>query len=101
MTTTVAVDRKLALSVFQIRYWQHVINENLKKNKLAPAVHLAFGHEAIATAVERVALDGEGRAALIERGLANARRFTWEAAARETIELLREVAHEPRATHRH
>lgn len=44
-------DRPLAQQVMQVRYWQHVVNEAMKKNAFAMAVHCAFGHEAIAVAV--------------------------------------------------
>jgi TPP-dependent pyruvate/acetoin dehydrogenase alpha subunit len=41
----------LARQVLQIRKWQHIVNESLKQGKLKQAVHLAFGHEAIAVGV--------------------------------------------------
>lgn len=44
-------NRSLARQVLQIRNWQHIVNESMKKGVLKQAVHVAFGHEAIATAV--------------------------------------------------
>ena len=41
----------LARQVLQIRNWQHIVNESMKKGALKQAVHLAFGHEAMAVAV--------------------------------------------------
>ena len=40
--------------VIRIRYWQHVLNEMLKKGQFKVPVHLAFGHEAAAVAMDRV-----------------------------------------------
>jgi pyruvate dehydrogenase E1 component alpha subunit len=55
MTTTMGEkERKLALEVLRVRYWQHVINEGLKKNAFPVPVHTAFGHEAVAVAVSHV-----------------------------------------------
>jgi pyruvate dehydrogenase E1 component alpha subunit len=45
------LDLKLAFKVLQVRYWQHIVNEGLKKNLFKVPVHCAFGHEAIAVAV--------------------------------------------------
>ena len=43
-----------AHEILQLRYWQHLLNEMLKeKNKFKIPVHLAFGHEAVAVAVDR------------------------------------------------
>lgn len=44
-------DNGLARQVLQIRNWQHIVNESMKKGALKQAVHLAFGHEAAAVAV--------------------------------------------------
>jgi pyruvate dehydrogenase E1 component alpha subunit len=46
-----APDYALARQVLQIRRWQHIVNESLKKGGIKQAVHLAFGHEALAVAV--------------------------------------------------
>lgn len=43
--------RQLALHVLQNRYWQHIVNEHLKKNAFPVPVHKAIGHEAVAVAV--------------------------------------------------
>ena len=48
------LDRQLALQVLQIRYWQHILNENLKRGVFSIPVHLAFGHEAIAVAINNM-----------------------------------------------
>jgi pyruvate dehydrogenase E1 component alpha subunit len=59
----------LARQVVAIRYWQHVVNEHLKKGILRPAVHLAFGHEAIAAAVS-AAMGPDDQLALTHRNIA-------------------------------
>lgn len=46
----------------------------------------------LAEALVRVLEDGALRRALVERGLARAREFTWERAARETLRVLEEAA---------
>ncbi|MEI7435387.1 MAG: thiamine pyrophosphate-dependent enzyme [bacterium] len=43
--------KTLAVGVLQVRYWQHLVNENLKKNGFPVPVHVAFGHEAVAVAL--------------------------------------------------
>jgi glycosyltransferase involved in cell wall biosynthesis len=48
--------------------------------------------EAIATGLERLARDAELRRDLAERGLARAAGFTWERAARETLDILEKAA---------
>ena len=40
----------LALQVVQLRYWQHIMNEDLKKKVFTIPIHVAFGSEAIAVA---------------------------------------------------
>jgi pyruvate dehydrogenase E1 component alpha subunit len=42
---------KLAREVLQLRYWQHLINEDMKKKKFNIPIHVAIGNEAIAVAV--------------------------------------------------
>ena len=42
---------QLAERVVQLRYWQHLLNEELKQQPFQIPVHLAFGHEAIAVAI--------------------------------------------------
>ena len=48
--------------------------------------------DALAAAIERVWDDDELQAALRERGLERSRQFTWEATARQTLEVYRTVA---------
>jgi TPP-dependent pyruvate/acetoin dehydrogenase alpha subunit len=40
--------------VLRIRYWHHVLNEALKKRQFKVPIHLAFGHEAAAVAMNQV-----------------------------------------------
>jgi glycosyltransferase involved in cell wall biosynthesis len=55
---------------------------------VAPTDAHAFGE-----ALARLLTDGSLRRTLVERGLARARLFTWEAAARATLNVLIEAAH--------
>lgn len=48
--------------------------------------------EAIAQAMLRLSQDEALRQALIEKGYANVRRFSWEKAAQETLAVLEEAA---------
>jgi len=41
--------------VLRLRYWQHILNELLKRKSFQIPIHLAFGHEAAAVALDRVA----------------------------------------------
>jgi glycosyltransferase involved in cell wall biosynthesis len=50
--------------------------------------------EGLAAAMERVLGDEELRAELIERGFEQARKFSWEKCARETLDVLENVCHE-------
>jgi glycosyltransferase involved in cell wall biosynthesis len=50
--------------------------------------------DAIAAAMLRLATDDALRAALIERGYANVKRFSWEKCARETLDVLESVGRE-------
>ncbi|NQT93413.1 MAG: hypothetical protein HQ559_11680, partial [Lentisphaerae bacterium] len=50
---------QLARQVLQIRNWQHIVNENMKKGGLKQSVHMAFGHEAIAVAVSDMMTDDD------------------------------------------
>ncbi|HYR89073.1 MAG TPA: thiamine pyrophosphate-dependent enzyme [Terriglobia bacterium] len=47
----VSQDIKLVSEVLRLRYWQHVLNEDLKQKAFSIPIHLGFGHEAIAAAV--------------------------------------------------
>lgn len=42
---------QLATEVLRLRYWQHVVNEELKRKAFRIPIHLAIGHEAVAVAV--------------------------------------------------
>ncbi len=44
------------LDVLRLRYWQHLMNEALKKKAFTVPIHLGFGHEAIASAVSHMML---------------------------------------------
>jgi pyruvate dehydrogenase E1 component alpha subunit len=48
---------QLAERVVRLRYWQHLLNEDLKARAFNVPVHLAFGHEAIAVAVSAAMTD--------------------------------------------
>jgi len=50
--------------------------------------------EGLAAALERILGDEELRAELIERGFEQARRFSWEKCARETLNVLESICHE-------
>ena len=41
------------LDVLRVRYWHHLLNEMLKKKRFKIPIHLAFGHEAAAVAMDR------------------------------------------------
>jgi pyruvate dehydrogenase E1 component alpha subunit len=53
-TETRSTRAQLAEEVVRLRYWQHLLNEDLKTRAFSVPVHLAFGHEAIAVAVTAV-----------------------------------------------
>jgi glycosyltransferase involved in cell wall biosynthesis len=55
--------------------------------------------EGLAAALERVLGDEELRARLTQRGFEQARRFSWEKCARETLKVLENVCHELREFH--
>lgn len=42
-----------AIDVLRLRYWQHLLNEMLKRKQFKIPIHLAFGHEAAAVALDR------------------------------------------------
>lgn len=62
-------DPELALKVLQVRYWQHIVNEGLKKNLFPVPVHCAFGHEAIAVSVSEMMMPSD-RLVLSHRNIA-------------------------------
>lgn len=43
-----------AVEVLRLRYWHHLLNEMLKQKQFRIPIHLAFGHEAAAIAMDRV-----------------------------------------------
>lgn len=55
----VARDNELVLGVLRLRYWQHVMNELLKRKEFTIPIHLGFGHEAVAEAVHTMMIDGD------------------------------------------
>lgn len=44
----------LEMEMIRLRYWQHIINEDLKKKNFGIPIHVAFGSEAIAIAVSNM-----------------------------------------------
>jgi TPP-dependent pyruvate/acetoin dehydrogenase alpha subunit len=62
-------DLQLVRQVLQIRYWQHLVNERMKKGVIKAAVHMAFGHEAIAVAVSSM-MQAEDQLVLSHRNIA-------------------------------
>jgi len=57
--TLSSIDTSLALDVLRLRYWQHVMNEALKRKEFKIPIHLGFGHEALASAVNRMMTDSD------------------------------------------
>src|SRR5712691_3497062 len=41
------------VAVLRLRYWHHLLNEMLKQKQFKIPIHLAFGHEAAAVAMDR------------------------------------------------
>lgn len=64
-----AQERQLALEVFRLRYWQHQMNEDLKKKKFRIPIHVAIGHEALAVAVSHL-MAPEDQLVLTHRNMA-------------------------------
>jgi TPP-dependent pyruvate/acetoin dehydrogenase alpha subunit len=64
-----ALDIGLARQVLQIRNRQHIVNESMKRGRLKQAVHMAFGHEAIAVAVSEM-MCGDDQLVLTHRNIA-------------------------------
>ena len=53
--TELKVDIKVpAQRMLRLRYWQHILNERLKRGHFKIPIHLAFGHEAIAVALSTI-----------------------------------------------
>ena len=57
--TIVSEDNKLAIDILRLRYWHHVVNDALKNKAFTIPVHLGFGHEAIAGAVNGMMRDDD------------------------------------------
>ena len=49
-----SINSSLGLEMVKLRYWQHLINEDLKKKVFNIPIHVAFGCEAIAAAVSNM-----------------------------------------------
>jgi len=54
-----SLDKRIGFDVLRLRYWQHVINEKLKKNAFIVPVHVAVGHESAAVAVSQSMKSGD------------------------------------------
>ena len=57
------------VAVLRLRYWQHLLNEMLKLKQFKIPIHLAFGHEAAAVAMD-LTLGPEDRLCLSHRNAA-------------------------------
>ena len=51
--TELSRSESIAWHILQIRYWQHLLNEMLKEKRFQIPIHLAFGHEAAAVALDQ------------------------------------------------
>lgn len=58
-----------ALDILRLRYWQHVLNEKLKANEFKIPIHLAFGHESAAVAMDRT-MEVDDKLCLTHRNVA-------------------------------
>lgn len=65
-----SVDVALAAQVLRIRYWQHIVNERMKRGTIKMAVHTAFGYEAIAVALSN-AMGASDQLVLTHRSIAH------------------------------
>jgi len=61
--------RQLAFEVLRLRYWQLLLNEDLKKKLFAIPIHVAIGYEAIAVAVH-TAMEPADQLVLTHRNMA-------------------------------
>lgn len=61
--------KELAKRVLEVRLWQHLINEELKRGRFRIPVHAAFGHEALAVALDAILAPGD-QLALTHRNMA-------------------------------
>ena len=53
-TNQTPFDRRLAEEVIRLRYWQHLMNEELKKKRFRIPIHVALGNEAIVIAIHNM-----------------------------------------------
>ena len=58
-----------SLAVLRLRYWQHLLNEMLKEKQFKVPIHLGFGHEAAAVALD-YSMEVEDRLCLTHRNAA-------------------------------
>lgn len=79
----VSYSEQEALSMLRLRHWQHLLNEMLKERRFKIPVHLAFGHEAAAVALD-LAMRPEDALCLTHRNgcynLARSKSFSAEVA---------------------
>lgn len=62
-------DHLVAIEVLRLRYWQHIMNEELKRKAFKIPIHVAIGHEAIAVAVSNL-MRPEDQLVLTHRNMA-------------------------------
>ena len=62
-------NQRLELEMVRLRYWQHVMNEELKKKVFNIPIHVAFGSEAIAVAVSNM-MNADDQLVLTHRNMA-------------------------------
>ena len=67
--TLTSQDKEKVLELLRLRYWQHLMNEDLKKKLFAIPIHVAIGHEAIAVAVNQM-MRAEDQLVLTHRNMA-------------------------------
>src|SRR5579872_4119556 len=58
-----------AIAVLRLRHWHHLLNEMLKQRQFKIPIHLAFGHEAAAVAMDR-SMETDDRLCLSHRNVA-------------------------------
>lgn len=61
--------RELARRVLELRLWQHLINEEMKRGRFRIPIHAAFGHESLAVALSEVLAPAD-QLALTHRNMA-------------------------------
>lgn len=62
-------DHHLEMEMIRLRYWQHVMNEDLKKKMFNIPIHVALGNEAIAIAVSNM-MKADDQLVLTHRNMA-------------------------------